>query len=143
MLGRKLDGMWIDSAVSKRLARLLLCLLAASLPEARLKSQSLSPVNAAKETSALDALLERRPLLQISGPNPIMVRGNRGANSKLRICWWRCDDLLAFATSLLPGGVGRKAVYLQPGVPFIRVAVKNTGKSAGLADYEVVTTLSR
>jgi hypothetical protein len=34
-------------------------------------------------------------------------------------------------------------VYLEPGVRFIKVNVENTDKSAGLADYEVVATLSR
>jgi hypothetical protein len=88
--------MSINNGVSKRLAGLLLWLLAVSVPEARLKSQSLSPVNAAKQSSAPDAFLERRPFLQIPGPNPIVVRGGKGAWDEDVI--EACDVLKDFET---------------------------------------------
>jgi hypothetical protein len=218
--------MLIDNAVSKRLSGLLLCLLAASVPEAHLKSQSLSPGNTAKLSSTPDAFLEERPFLQIPGPNPLVVRGGNGAwdedvieacdvlkdfetyyfyyhgvpkdQKKWGVLGYRIglatasrplgpwvkygdqpvldlgpkgswedkhvasavalrekpgkfvmglnydtSDLLAFSNNLVPCGVGRKTVFLEPGVRSIMVIAENTHKSAALINYEVVTTLYR
>jgi hypothetical protein len=66
------------------------------MPEAHLKSQSISPVNPAKQSSAHDAFMERRPFLQIPGPNPIIVRGGKGAWDEDVI--EACDVLKDFET---------------------------------------------
>lgn len=85
-----------NAAVSKRLTRLPLCLLVALLPDTRVESQSLSHLDAAKESTARDAFLQKRPLLQISGPNPIIVRGRKGAWDEDVI--EACDVLKDFET---------------------------------------------